>query len=209
LSILSATYLSCEKSDRRLFSDLHLTLDVGELLHVQGDNGAGKTSLLRILVGLSQSLTGEVIINQHNVLKEQSFAGNKLVYLGHKAGVSATLSAIENLNFWAKQQSLNLKNNSITDVLDELELTGLEDIPTKHLSAGQQRRVGLAKLWLKSHANLWVLDEPFTALDVSMIHLLQCKMLQFLQTGGAIIMTSHQPLSIDHPVRILKLAYQW
>jgi heme exporter protein A len=93
--------------------------------------------------------------------------------------------------------------------LAELGLTGLEDIAVKNLSAGQQRRVALAKLWLKTAATLWVLDEPFTALDVQLIAELEAKMTSFLNTGGAIIITSHQKLNIDYPLSKLHLDYSW
>lgn len=207
--ILDAQHLTCEKSDRRLFSDLSLSLSAAQLLYLTGDNGAGKTSLLRILVGLSQPNAGTVLIDGLDIHKEQNIASDKLLYLGHKLGVSHTLSAFDNLRFWSAQQGISLSQNSILDVLDELELTGLEDIPVKHLSAGQQRKVCLAKLWIKPNCKLWVLDEPFTALDSHMVSKVQAKIDDFISKQGAVLMTSHQELISQHSISELRLAYQW
>ena len=178
-------------------------------MHLTGDNGAGKTSLLRILVGLSQANNGTVKIQGQDVHAEQHIACESVVYIGHKLGFSTVLSAIENLQFWASQQALDLKREAVLNVLDILELTGLEDIPIKHLSAGQQRKVALAKLWLKPHSALWVLDEPFTALDVHMIACIEHKISEFVNQGGAVVMTSHQPLRLSCNTTVMHLEYKW
>lgn len=209
MSVLSAQQVACEKSDRQLFSDINIELQPGQLLYVKGENGAGKTSLLRILVGLSAPSHGVVSINGHNVQKDLSAASEKLLYFGHKQGISQLLTATENLNFWCQQHNVNASQETIHKVLAEVGLTGLEDIAIKNLSAGQQRRVSLAKLWLKRDAELWVLDEPFTALDVHLIAELESKMTSFLESGGAIIMTSHQALNINYPIAELHLEYSW
>jgi heme exporter protein A len=209
LSILSAQKISCEKSDRTLFSDLNLELNESSLVHIKGDNGAGKTSLLRILVGLSHAQSGSVFINKVDVHKDQNIASEALIYIGHKLGLSSVLSAIENLHFWASQQAIEISTEEILAVLDVLELTGLEDVPVKHLSAGQQRKVALAKLWLKPLSSLWVLDEPFTALDVHMIACIEHKISEFVNQGGAVVMTSHQPLNLSCNTSVMNLEYQW
>ncbi|MFQ3248861.1 MAG: heme exporter protein A [Glaciecola sp.] len=209
MSVLFAQQVACEKSDRQLFSDINIELHPGQLLYVTGENGAGKTSLLRILVGLSSPSAGHIEINGHDVQKELPSASESLLYFGHKQGISQLLTATENLRFWCQQHGVEADQTSIHLILAELGLTGLEDIALKNLSAGQQRRVSLAKLWLKSDAKLWVLDEPFTALDVHLISELENKMASFLASGGAIIMTSHQALNIDYPMTNLHLEYSW
>ena len=209
MNVLSAQQVACEKSDRQLFSDINIELHPGQLLYVTGENGAGKTSLLRILVGLSSPSFGRIEINGHDVQKELPSASEKLLYFGHKQGISQLLTATENLRFWCQQHAVEADHDIIHSTLAELGLTGLEDIALKNLSAGQQRRVSLAKLWLKSDATLWVLDEPFTALDVQLISELENKMASFLASGGAIIMTSHQDLKIDYPMSNLHLEYSW
>jgi heme exporter protein A len=209
LRVLLAQQVACEKSDRQLFSDINIELHSGQLLYVTGENGAGKTSLLRILVGLSQPAAGQVEINGHDVHKMVHGASERLLYFGHKQGISQLLTATENLRFWCQQHAIDTNDEAIHATLAELGLTGLEDIAVKNLSAGQQRRVALAKLWLKTDANLWVLDEPFTALDIHLIAELESKMGVFLKDGGAILMTSHQALNIDYPMSNLHLEYSW
>ncbi|MFT5543594.1 MAG: heme exporter protein A [Arenicella sp.] len=209
MSVLLAQQLVCEKSDRQLFSDINIELSSGQLLYVTGENGAGKTSLLRILVGLSAPASGKVHINGFDIHKDMPSASQGLLYFGHKQGISQLLSALENLQFWCQQHDVKATEEAINGVLAELGLTGLEDIAVKNLSAGQQRRVALAKLWLQQDASLWVLDEPFTALDVHLIAELEAKITLFLKSGGTVVMTSHQKLSIDYPISNLHLDYSW
>lgn len=210
MPILAAQQLSCEKQDRILFQDIDLSIDSGELVMLKGENGAGKTSLLRILIGLSTPSTGTVTLNNHNVQAELNSASEQLVYVGHKLGVSGLLSALENSAFYVSTIGQAKRDIQETmDILSLLGLDGLEDLPVKHLSAGQQRRVSLAKLWLHKSANLWVLDEPFTALDTATITLLETHIEGFLQNGGAVIMTSHQATNIKHPSRVFELEYAW
>ncbi|WP_088330423.1 cytochrome c biogenesis heme-transporting ATPase CcmA [Lacimicrobium sp. SS2-24] len=206
MSCLSVNNLSCVKRDRVLFEGLDFTVQSGQLLHIQGPNGAGKTSLLRILVGLAESESGQVLWDQQRIQDvTQDFAG-QLIYCGHKYAVNHHLSGAENLKYWCRMQGL-AEDVDIFAVLDELGLVGLETLPAGQLSAGQQRRIALARLWLKP-ASLWVLDEPFTALDSSAIRLLSEKMEQHLKNEGLIILTSHQPLALSHPVRTLQLEYR-
>lgn len=210
MPILAAQQISCEKQDRILFQDIDLTIDSGELVMLKGENGAGKTSLLRILIGLSAPSTGKVSINSHNVQADLNSASAQLVYVGHKLGVSGLLSAAENLFFYLEMiGQANRDAKETTDILSLLGLDGLEDLAVKNLSAGQQRRVSLAKLWLHQSANLWVLDEPFTALDTATVTILEAHIERFLQDGGAVIMTSHQASNIKHRCREFELEYAW
>lgn len=205
LSCLSVNNLSCIKRDRILFERLNFTVQANQVMHVQGPNGAGKTSLLRILVGLSEPDSGEVLWQQQQISQDAQGYASQLVYCGHKYAVNHSLSAAENLHYWCRMQNLP-GNTDIYAVLDELGLVGLEHLPAGQLSAGQQRRIALARLWLKP-AKLWVLDEPFTALDNSAIDLLSRKMERHLGQQGMLLLTSHQPLVLDHPVRTLQLEY--
>ncbi|MBD3585439.1 cytochrome c biogenesis heme-transporting ATPase CcmA [Salinimonas sp. HHU 13199] len=202
---LVASQLSCMKRDKVLFESLSLSLSPGQLVHLRGPNGAGKTSLLRILAGLSQPDTGTVTWNNRAIDNEFQ---RRLVYLGHKAGLSAGLSAIENLTFWCAQHHIRVSETTLFEVLEVLSLVGLEEIPVRLLSAGQQRRVALARLWLKS-SDIWILDEPFTALDTDGVALIQARCETFVRQGGAVIVTSHQPLSMkDMPVSVIELEGQ-
>lgn len=208
MAVLSASGVSCVKSTRTLFSGLDFTLGASEILHVTGPNGAGKTSLLRLLVGLSVPEQGEIRFRDTLIAQCRDTFAADLIYFGHKPGLSLHLSGVENLLFWCKLNGCQSSESAVMAILSELGLVGLEDIPVSQLSAGQQRRVALARLWLKSQASLWVLDEPFTALDVSGIALLRAKMAAHLKASGSIILTSHQTLEIDYPVKTLALEYQ-
>jgi heme exporter protein A len=208
LGVLSAHNLSLVKNDRLLFDKVNFSLDAHGLLYVKGPNGAGKTSLLRALIGLHEIEQGEVHFLQENTLDCKTQFHQSLVYFGHKLGLNLRLSATENLDFWCKQQEQTCPIDTIYRVLTQLNLVGLEDIPVAHLSAGQQRRVALARFWLKDSASLWVLDEPFTALDSNGIDLLTEKILSFLSSGGAVVMTSHQELLFNYPKQELVLEYR-
>jgi heme exporter protein A len=209
LTVLSARDLSCEKQDRILFEHVDLHIAAGELVLLRGENGAGKTSLLRILVGLSQAQSGTVAICGDDVHDDINLASQHIIYFGHKLGVSGLLSPIENLKFWCKQHQLSVSEADILNTLELLGLEGLETLPVKHLSQGQQRRVSLARFWLKADAKLWVLDEPMTAIDVQMVAQVEHKIAEFLASGGSVLMTSHQAVNIQHEHREFTLEYRW
>ncbi len=208
VNVVELRDISCEKQNRQLFSDLNLVVNKGELVLLRGENGAGKTSLLRILVGLSQPQDGSVLFCG-DVLDSSDDVIRSLIYVGHKPGNNPTLSALTNLKFWAAQRQLDVNNSTILETLEHLQLEGLEDSPTRFLSAGQQRRVALARLWLQIDAKLWVLDEPFTALDVKTVEMLSQHIGEFVSNGGAVIMTSHQAATIKCPQREFTLEYCW
>jgi heme exporter protein A len=234
LSILDAQQISCEKQDRILFQDIDLSINSGELVLLTGENGAGKTSLLRILVGLSRPSMGQVFINGQAVSRDVNLATAGIVYVGHKLGLSGLLSPLENLQFYMRLIGRPCQHsNEILEVLCLLGLDGLEDLPLKYLSAGQQRRVSLARLWLNKSANLWVLDEPFTALDLATITLVEKHIEGFLNqhseererdikasaftdgeidnpaSKGAVLMTSHQATNINHQQTVFDLEFAW
>ncbi len=192
--MLEACGLTCSKRDRTLFEGLSLVVNTGELLYLRGPNGAGKTSLLRILTGLSTPDAGTVLHNGIDISEDKSCYYRDLFYLGHKSGTNGSLSALDNLSFWLAQHKVSVDVNVLYDVLEKVGLVGLEDIPVRYLSAGQQRRVALSRLWLKP-AKVWILDEPFTALDVKGVHMLESSMKDHVAKGGLIVTTSHQPLS--------------
>ncbi len=194
MSVISAHDLSVIKRDRLLFERLSFDLCKGNLLYVKGPNGAGKTSLLRVLTGLVEPESGQVRFAQKHIKSCREEYNQQLVYFGHKLGINHSLSAVENLSYWCQQHHVKVCRQQIFTTLETLNLVGLEDIPAGNLSAGQQRRVALARFWLNNHARLWILDEPFTALDTQGIALLTEKLQDFLAAQGAVIMTSHQKL---------------
>ncbi|EGN74677.1 heme ABC exporter, ATP-binding protein CcmA [Idiomarina sp. A28L] len=205
--LLEANELMSIRGERTLFSDLQLRVQAGEIWQIEGPNGAGKSSLLRILAGLLPAQAGSVSFQQQLISEDREAYYQNLLFIGHKAGVKPELTAIENLEFYAAVQGVELKETPY-ELLAKVGLVGLEDIPAQGLSAGQQRRIALARLWL-TQASLWILDEPFTALDVEGIALLHARFAEHLKAGGAIILTSHQELITEfYQVQALRLRYQ-
>jgi len=205
--LLSGDQLSCVRQDRVLFEQLSLALEAGEVLQIAGRNGAGKSSLLRILAGLAEPADGQIHYKGVALAKAADDYAADLCFIGHLSGVQPQLTALENLAFWRACFQLDVADDWA--LLANLGLAGLEDIPCQLLSAGQQRRVSLCRLWL-TRAKIWILDEPFTALDQAAIAQLQQRISLHCQEGGAVLLTTHQSFSIPAvPVRQLTLEYRW
>ena len=191
--MLSVTGFSCARGERMLFADAAFTLHEREWLHVQGQNGAGKTTLMRALVGLSPPERGE--IRWRGELAPSAEFRSELIYLGHHAAVKEDLTPLENLRLAAAMDGIALDEATALKALIRLGLRGRELLPVRVLSAGQKRRVLLARL-LTRPAKLWVLDEAFNALDVGAVQLLGELIAEHLQQGGLAVLTSHQPLPV-------------
>jgi len=194
--MLEVRELECVRGDHRLFAGLNFTLQAGELLHLRGSNGSGKTSLLRTVCGLMAPADGEVLWQGENIrsLRDEFF--RNLTYLGHLGAIKGDMTAWENLRLSCQMTGLDVADNRIIDALVQMGLGGREELPTKVLSQGQKRRAALARL-LISETPLWVLDEPFTALDVRAVQLLQDLIGQHLQAEGMVILTTHQEVDLD------------
>ena len=175
--MLEARELLCERDERTLFSGLSFTLNAGEWVQITGSNGAGKTTLLRLLTGLSRPDAGEVLWQGQPLHQVRDSYHQNLLWIGHQPGLKTRLTA------------------QCLEALAQAGLAGFEDIPVNQLSAGQQRRVALARLWL-TRATLWILDEPFTAIDVNGVDRLTQRMAQHTEQGGIVILTTHQPLNV-------------
>ncbi len=200
---LSLINIACERGETRLFEGCSLTISSGQWWQIEGHNGIGKTSLLRILAGLAVAAEGEVQWNGVKIQQQRDQYYANLFYLGHHAGVKPELTAWENLRFFQKIQGLPLDDEALWNALGKVSLIGREDLPCSHLSAGQQRRVALAKLWL-TKATLWILDEPFTAIDKKGVSELIAHIEQHCEQGGMVIFTSHQTAESDK-VQVLSL----
>lgn len=193
--MLSAHGLTCVRGERRLFAKLDLTVEAGEWLHVRGENGAGKTSLLRLLAGLSQPAEGEIRWCGKPIRHPDAQYREDLLFFGHHGALKEDLTALENLAFAAAMDGADLPEASALSALFRFGLKGREDLPVRVLSAGQKRRVMLARL-VTRQARLWVLDEPFTALDVKAVDMLSVLISEHVAGGGMAILTSHQTLPI-------------
>jgi heme exporter protein A len=195
--MLVARGLSCIRGERRLFSDVDFAVNPGEWLYVRGQNGVGKTSLLRILVGLAHSETGQVLWGNEPISACRALYHAHLLYQGHHACIKDELTAIENLRFSAGLDGVMLDEDRAMRTLRRFGLRGREELPVRSLSAGQKRRVGMARL-LSRDATLWVLDEPFTALDTAAVDLLAGILSEHVAKGGMVVLTSHQPVPMDN-----------
>jgi heme exporter protein A len=200
---LEARALTCIRGDRELFSGLDLQVFAGQCLHVRGENGVGKTSLLRLLTGLTSPESGEVLWNGHSIKKEASEYHSKLLFLGHRDALKEDLSAIENLRLYAAIDGIALSEQDAFSSLWRFGLKGREDLPVNCLSAGQKKRVLMARM-LTRRAQVWILDEPFNALDTHAVQELQELIAEHLQGNGLVVLTSHQPLAIPG-LRVLDL----
>jgi len=190
---LVVTDLSCSRDDRLLFSGLNFTLRPGQVLLLEGSNGSGKTSLLRILCGFRDADAGGIDWCGNPIAESSYYAD--MAYVGHADGTKKELTVLENLRF---ALALNMPGHySIEQALQKVQLAGYDDNSVQTLSAGQKRRLSLARL-LITHNILWILDEPFTSLDRQGIELIETLIADHVQQGGMAILTSHHDLTIPH-----------
>jgi heme exporter protein A len=190
---LEATALSCERDWRLLFENLDIRLDAGQMLQVCGPNGSGKTSLLRVLAGLRPATSGTVHLRGQPLASRSGDLADDLLWIGHAAGIKGLLSAEENLA-WLCALHAPASRERIWKALATTGLRGFEDVPCHRLSAGQQRRVALARLYLPG-PRLWILDEPFTALDAQAIAQLERHLTEHCEQGGMVVLTTHHTLA--------------
>ncbi|NVJ62329.1 MAG: cytochrome c biogenesis heme-transporting ATPase CcmA [Gammaproteobacteria bacterium] len=195
--------LALFRGDRLLFKQCNFDLSNGETLQIKGENGAGKTSLLRMICGFLDPDEGKLNFNQTSLLKDRSEFYQQTLYLGHQLGIKSNLTVAENLAFYIEINGASQRCD-ISEAVDKVGLAGFENQLVAHLSQGQKRRVTLARLLLEE-AVLWILDEPFVALDVKGQHWLQNTLGEHAKAGGGIILTSHQAIELEVPIKSLTL----
>ena len=194
--MLRVSHLSCSRGNKPLFADVSFALQAGQALHLEGDNGVGKTSLLRIICGLSSADAGEVCWHEQVIQKNATAFRSSLFYLGHGLSLKEELTALENLMSDAAVSGRQLSEAQALVALARMGLRGREHLPLRVMSQGQKRRTALARL-LASQAPLWVLDEPFVALDAQALDLLCGVLANHVAAGGLLLFTSHQKVHLQ------------
>lgn len=198
--MLEAWDLHCRRGARALFRGLGFTLGAGELLRVAGENGSGKTTLLKILCGLLDPDAGEVRWHGQPIRRLREEYSRRVVFLGHAPAVKGELSAAENLAFACTLAGRPASPTAVSEALARYRLPA-DAVPVRRLSQGQRRRAALARLLLSADAPLWLLDEPFAALDAAAARLTEALIAGHVARGGAVAYTTHQEASIDAAVR--------
>lgn len=194
--------LGCSKGGRPLFSGVNLSLNAGQWLHLKGPNGSGKTSLLRLIAGLTEPDQGQIEWREKNISSSRAEYAEQRLYFGHYNGLQESSTVLENLQYLCALHGQAVSVAQIHAVLVQLGLRATANKMVRYLSQGQKRRVAMARLWL-SQASLWVLDEPFVALDYASIGQLIEKMQTHLAAGGCMVLTSHQEINMQQPSPII------
>ena len=200
---LEVKNLQCIRGDNQLFSGISFVLKNHQLMRIEGQNGTGKTTLLRVLCGLSEPNAGDVLWCNKPIKKLEEEFLKHLFFLGHHNAIKTDLSALENLKINTALAGDDFSEDVLLQALDDIGLFGSEFKPAGHLSQGQKRRVALAGLLL-TKAKLWILDEPFVALDGFAVKRLQDLIANHVEEGGMVILTTHQevPITSGDIVRI-------
>ncbi len=194
--MLETQSLECVRDDRLLFNDLSFTVAESEVLQIEGPNGSGKTSLLRIICGLRQAEAGQVLWQGESITVSREDYYANMVYIGHLPCIKGDLTVLENVRSLLDTRSLTLSTDKIEVSLAKVGLATYEDVQGKALSSGQRRRILLAFVDL-SQAGLWILDEPLTALDVQGVALMESMILDHKNAGGSVVFTTHHGMQLD------------
>ena len=188
LPLLKADQLSCERDDRVLFEALSFAAHAGQIWQLAGPNGAGKTTLMRIIAGLHGDFNGHLCWPAAQARNEDS--RQQLLSIGHRSGLRSELTPLENLHWWLALHQAGLDVAKAEQALARLGLAGYETVPVAQMSAGQTRRVALSLLWLLDKS-VWLLDEPFTALDVDGVALIEGRLRELADNGALVLYSSH------------------
>lgn len=198
--LLQTRALGGQRGERALFKNLDVDLAPGSVTWLRGRNGRGKTSLLRLLAGLSTPMAGEIRIAGRSLREGGAAWRRHWIYIGHQNALKDDLTSTEALRFLARLHGMPADDALIAQALKRMGVAHRQHAPVRTLSQGQRRRVALARLVLAAQAPLWLLDEPFDALDVDGIAALNEIIAGHAAAGGCVLLTSHQPLTLQQPV---------
>jgi heme exporter protein A len=190
LPLLAAVDLACRRGDRILFKGLQLDVKPGQVVWLRGANGRGKTSLLRLLAGLSTPEAGQVIWQGSR---------RQLVYIAHANALKEDLTVLESLRFLARLHGRDESDASLVEALQLFGMASRRQAPVRTLSQGQRRRVALSRLAIGAAPSVWILDEPFDSLDTEGIATLNALLTHHAARGGSVVLTSHQALTLSEP----------
>lgn len=188
--------LTCNRSAREIFSKLHFEVRSGEVLLIKGKNGAGKTSLLRLMTGLSRPVTGSIHWDDGDISCFPEKHRQRMIYVGHADALKSVLTVSENLQLWIAIRGITQGKELVNEALSTFGLSDLRDTPVGELSTGQRRRVALSRL-LAAHSSLWLLDEPTIALDDDAIVILTNSINQHRRQGGMAVIATNAPIDIS------------
>ena len=197
--VLAASALACQRGERLLFKGLSLQLRTGQIIWVRGNNGRGKTSLLRLLAGLAEPAAGQIACNGVPLRQARAEHGRRLLYLAHSNALKDDLSVAESLAFLARLHGQAADPEATTAALHRVGLYSRRGASVRTLSQGQRRRVALARLVLQPTKPLWILDEPYDALDAEGQVMVDALLVAHTGGGGSVVLTSHLPLAITQP----------
>ena len=203
--LLTTDQLECTRDDRLLFSGLSFRLNGSEVLQIEGPNGSGKTSLLRILSGLRRADGGSVQWQDQDILHARDDYYASMVYIGHLPCIKNDLTTLENIRVLLDTRSQSVSSAKVEQALASVGLAGFEDVAGKALSSGQRRRVLFAFLLL-AEAKLWILDEPLTALDVKGVDMVESMILAHRENGGSVVFTTHHGMQLPCDMKRVDLA---
>jgi heme exporter protein A len=201
---LQVQSIACERGGRWLFEDVSFTVQAGQALYVQGNNGSGKTTMLRMLCGLTPCIKGDIEWRDQSISKNKNLLNVDLLYWGHSLAFKDELTLLENLQMDMAVTGSEVESAQVQLALNHQGLINKHHLAMKFLSQGQKRRVALARLQL-SRTRLWILDEPFVALDQHSIDSLRSLFAAHLAKGGLLIFTSHQPIELDVALKHFRL----
>ena len=206
--VLELSNLACRRGGRLLFSGMDLSLTEGDAALITGPNGSGKSSLLRVIAGLIQPLQGQIRWEGQNAQKFSNNFRSALRYVGHSDGLQPVLSVLENLKYWSQLYGSSQDLEKLNRGLESVGLFDLSELPARVLSAGQRRRLALARA-IATEGRLWLLDEPTVALDRQSINRIETAISEFRASGGIVIASTNAPLNLSD-CKVLNISeYHW